>query len=353
MKKSPPAALMGFLLTGLLSSSGSQAATSNDHALELGVDRSHLAYVSEAEQQKTFADMRAVHAVWFRDGPDSYSDQPKNLVKFVGEMQLAKKYGLKILVGVGPIDADFDNYNKAAPRNKCGWSDRKWGAVNLDLFTRRLKRVFTALKAANIDVDAFEIGNEEDSNCYDGDIPSGHEASEEEIVTALRGYSRVLKAAAVVIRNPQYFPQAKIITFGIAHGGNKKESLVDPAGYVARLKNLDGYNYLDNDSYHVDGYGTHVYAWPGDIAGSITNTLHSDVTSLGTDKPLWVTEWGFLNLKAFPTKTGLTIQQAMQQFLDTFQALNRQIPIGPIMYYAYNPDPSLWVPQADILMTYR
>ena len=72
---------------------------------------------------------------------------------------------------------------------------------------------------------------------------------------AVRGYARFLKTAATVIK--QYFPNAKIITFGIAHGSNTWDIVPhhfsNPARMVALLSNLDGFNYLDNTEYHVDG----------------------------------------------------------------------------------------------------
>jgi hypothetical protein len=80
-------------------------------------------------------------------------------------------------------------------------------------------------------------------------------------MTWLRGNGNFLKAAALVIRDPAYVPNAKIITFGIAHGSDKLDKpwrhLSHPASAVARLRNVNGFNYLGNDSYHVD-YGAHV-----------------------------------------------------------------------------------------------
>jgi hypothetical protein len=84
-----------------------------------------------------------------------------------------------------------------------------------------LRATLDAVKTANLTIDAFEIGNEFDTTCYDADVPVGHPASEKEIATWLRGYGEFLKAAALVIRDPNYFPHAKIITFGIAHGSDK------------------------------------------------------------------------------------------------------------------------------------
>jgi hypothetical protein len=146
-----------------------------------------------------------------------------------------------------------------------------------------------ALKAANLAVDAVEFGIEDDSYPYDADVSEDHKATPEEIKTWLHGYGQFLKTGAEILPNPSYFPQAKIITFGIAHGCDACDvsHLSSPARFVAMLKKVDGHNYLDNSSYHVDGYGTHLYPSPNDIKNSVTSMLEQDVAALGRDRPIW------------------------------------------------------------------
>jgi hypothetical protein len=80
----------------------------------------------------------------------------------------------------------------------CGWSggDGKLSEINLAKFAQHLRATLDAVRAANLTIDAFEIGNEFDTTCYDADVPVGHSASEKEIATWLRGYGEFLKAAA-------------------------------------------------------------------------------------------------------------------------------------------------------------
>ena len=52
------------------------------------------------------------------------------------------------------------------------------------------------------------------------------------------------------------------------------------------LRNLDGFNYLDNAEYHVDGYGTHIYRGADSIASTVGNRMRQDVSVLGRDKPI-------------------------------------------------------------------
>jgi len=352
-------AALGCLLTATLTSECLAQA-----ALEVGIDRSNLTKESEAVQEKTLHDIHALHATWFRDALSAVA-KPELQARFINEVRLAKQNNLKILVNVLPSYLDYDEpFANAGEdfRKICGWSggDGKLSQINLTKFAQHLRATLDAVKAANLAIDAFEIGNEFDTTCYDADVPVGHAASEKEIVTWLRGYGEFLKAAALVMRDPNYFPHAKIVTFGIAHGSDKWDKpwrhISQPAAVVARLRNVNGFNYLDNTLYHVDGYATHIYPWPGDIVGSVRGTLNQDAAALGRDKPFWVTEWGFLSKSSFPTQKGETLSQGIKEILATFDSLAPSIPLGPVMFYRYD----VWLtdntgqllPEASVLSGY-
>jgi hypothetical protein len=99
---------------------------------------------------------------------------------------------------------------------------------------------------------------------------------------------------------------------------------------------VDGFNYLDNAGYHVDGYGTHIYPSPNDPQAGATALLRQDIWALGRDKPLWITEFGFLDPTKFPNKQGETLPQGVNSLFAAFDDLAQRVPIGPIMFYAYN-----------------
>jgi hypothetical protein len=165
-------------------------------------------------------------------------------------------------------------------------------------------------------------------------------ASPDELHTWLRGYGEFLKTGTEILHDPRYYPQAKIVTFGMAHSGDwqssKPQSLVRPAKAVAMLANIDGFNYLDNASYHVDGFGTHIYASPSTPSDSAAALLHEDIWALDRAKPIWVTEFGFLDPTKFPNKNVQNESQGVADMLATFDDLSRRVPMGPFCFYSYN-----------------
>jgi hypothetical protein len=308
---------------------------------EIGIDRSNLTRVSEVEQEKTLHEIHALHATWFRD---VLSSNPK----FLTELRLAKQNDLKVLVNVLPSAADFNegyqNPNAGeAFRKRCGWSQgsAQFSRVVPEKLAARLHAQFDEIRAANLTIDAFEIGNEADWICFNGDVPDGHAPSPAEFMTAVRGYAHFLRTAAEVIHSPRYFPDAKIITFGIAHASDRWDHpphhFSNPARMIAALRNLDGFNYLDTDEYHVDGYGTHIYPDANNLNQSVSNLVRADATILGPDKPFWITEWGLASNK-YPKKKGQTRADAIRDFYSTLNKL--RVPFGPVFYYCYSPGSS-------------
>jgi hypothetical protein len=226
-------------LTNLVASA--PAFSADKSPIEIGIDRSNLSDQKEDVRKKTIEDIHALGAQWFRDGfPDHPYSKSSN---FVDELKQAKQLGLKVLVTLGPNSADFDknvtNDNAGDDFCKrCGWpqGSRRYSQINLKLLEVRLRQQFDQLKAAGVDVDAFEIGNEVNWICFNGDVPNGHVASEQEFLSAVRGYAKFLKTTGELIKDRHYFPDAQIVLFGLVNSSDPKHSLSGPE-FVAKLKN--------------------------------------------------------------------------------------------------------------------
>jgi len=319
--------------------------------LELGLNRLLLSTQTPDLKQLTLKNSHDLGMLWLRDGPTSGSS--RGVANLVEDVRIAKQYQMKVLLNILQLDEDYDG---ALARNSCGWNEKRLSQIDLDKFSSRLEALLGAIKAAGLSIDAVEFGNEMDQYCYDADVPHGHagSASLDEIRTWLLGYGRFLQTGARIVRDPRFFPNAKIVTFGIAHSGDYKadNAFPDPARYVAMLRNVDGVDYLKD----IDGYGTHLYPSPNDISNALRNTVNEDVAALGTDKPLWITEWGFLAQNAFPNRSGQTLTQCLQTLLNTLDALSVNIHFGPAMFYRYD----VWLsdaagnllPQASALSAY-
>lgn len=331
---------------------------------DVGIDRSNMIWETKQKQAAIFAGIRATHVRWFRD---SFAYPPDRTAEFIEVVRQARQANLKMLVVVIQSETDYDGAapvaENAGPafQKLCGWpqGSMKLSRINLTKFKNRLRGLLTGLKAAKLAVNAFEIGNEVDWVCFNGDVPFGRDAGPDDVLVAARGYGRFLQAAAEVIRDPRYFPNAKIITFGMAHADDKwdqplRHHLQNPAAFVASLRNLDGVNYLSNARYHVDGYGSHIYTGPDDIQRSVAAVLAKDADALGSDLPVWITEFGW-RTSQFPNRAGEGRGQAIADF---FQALadDRRNTFGPVFYYAY--DDSTWglldargilLPEAQVL----
>jgi len=345
-----PVVLFGWLFIASMVSGLAQAGE------EFGIDRSNLTRESEEVQEKALQDIHTLHATWFRDVLSGTT--PQGLDKFVNEVRLAKQNDLKFLANVLQSQVDYDegyqNQNAGEDfRKRCGWSQGsgKLSLINSAKLAQRLRMQFDAVKAANLTIDAFEIGNEDDWICFNGDVPDGHTPTEAEWMTAVRGYAHFLKAAAEVIRDPHYFPSAKIITFGIAHGSDRWDHpphhFSNPARMIAMLRNLDRFNYLDNYIYHVDGYGTHIYPDADNLEQSVTDLIRQDAAILGPDKPFWITEWG-LPSNRYPNKQGQTRGEAIRNFYAVLDKLH--IPFGPTFYYAHSPGGSQLIDANGVLL---
>ena len=356
--------LVGVFALGCILCAGLGFRSAHAQAPELGIDRSGLGNWDIAYKTKALEQIHALHARWFRDGVDGAT--PDQVAKSVELVRLVNQNGLKMLAIIGPSYKDFDpgykNPNAGQDfQSRCGWpqGSGELSKVNLTTFSQHLHSVLGAVKGANLTIDAFEIGNEYDWICFNGDVPNGHTASAAEIKTLLSGYGEFLKTAAIAIR--KYFPNAKIITFGIAHSDDRYDKpahhISHPAAtIIAGLRHVNGFNYLDNSLYHVDGYGAHIYPWSGDVASSVRSTLGEDASAL-TDKPLWVTEWGFLSHSAFPNKKGQTLDQGVQEMLDAFVSISSSTRLGPVMFYSYSgwladPKTQEILPLANVVSAY-
>ena len=336
-----------FFLDELTISSGNDRPAS-------GIVRSNLHWVTEAERETAISGIAALGARWFRDG---FMSPVHGVSDFVDVVRRVKNHNMKMLAVILQSPDDYPNGWDAAPnrgsqfQSICGWEAGSLPLSTIDLsrFETRIRAQFQAVKNAGLMIDAFEVGNELDWICFNGDVPMGTIATPAQRRAAAVAYAQFLKRAVSVIREPGLYPEAKILTFGITNAWVTNPSqdqhpnfrFQDSAQFISMLKNLDGVNYLDL----VDAYGVHLYPDPNIAVSEGRAVLEHDVAALGTSKPLWITEWGFPYgytntsnnqfVPIYPLSNGSTRAQVINAFLDMLSS-TPGVPIGPSFFYAYS-----------------
>jgi hypothetical protein len=288
--------------------------------LERGIDRSNMATewtisppaepdiypfngpyngpgVFEARRVAVFDGIARLHPQWFRDGFSKDTVQDEQL--FVDTVTQIHARGMKILATIGPTGSDFDAKDYISPATSgCQWGAHRLSAIDLTRYRKRLTDHFDALKKAGLTVDAFEIGNELDLYCNDADVPKISEfaahhwkwfLTSDQVQAFVRGYAPFLKASVELIR--AYFPNAKIITFGMSNPTGSSAPLI---AALANYTDASGHSF-DYTSL-VDGYGTHIYS-PATTTSAMITGATSELTGQAAmlphvqDKPIWITEW--------------------------------------------------------------
>ena len=305
--------------------------------LEYGVDRSNLTWSPADVQRRTLERIAALHVGWFRDELSGVT--PPTNAAFVTELRYAKENGLKFLAIVNPRQVDFAP-GYSAPNagwtfyRRCGWDSGSLevSSVEIPRFVARLKALFDEVKAAHLTIDAFEIGNEFDWICFDGDVPDGREPTAADFDRFLRGYARYLDAAARVIHDPAYFPKAPIVTFGIAHVPDTEfgHHIPRPERILEALRDLDGVDHLRADG--IAGVGDHVYPSISGMSAQLETRLATDSKAAG-GLPVWITEWGFPR-SDFKSRRDITRADAIRAFYDGLH--HSPTPLGPNFFYAYS-----------------
>jgi hypothetical protein len=312
-----------------------------------------------------------LHVTWFRDGFGA--DTAKDAQLFVDAVSQIHARGMRMLAVVGPTSSDFNPKDRIAANpsvNGCRWGTAPLSKIDLSKFAHRLRTHFDALKQAGLSVDAFEIGNELDLYCNDADMPMISEfakhhwkwfLTDDQVRTFDAGYAPFLATFAKLIR--EYFPQAKIITFGMSNPTGNSAALI--AG-LAHFTDSSGKTF-DYTSL-VDGYGTHIYP-PSDTTLHTVQTTTRELTDQAAelprsaDKPLWITEWspsdsafwsshkwyfqydaqgnpgGDLNLAAGPYRAmnrADAIRTFQSDVVNRLRTQTQPVYVGYIFYYSYD-----------------
>ncbi len=292
---------------------------------------------SPSKQNQILSALAQIPADWHRiEAPQTVADAAAN----AAVLKRIQDQGKKILLILGPSSEDYGwDLSKARYTNdpmfqqKCNTS---WGSFRLSLtdfatYEENLTKKLQTLRDAGVKIEAFDIGNELDWVCSNGDLPLDRVANQEEIDTTTRAYAKLLEHSVRAI-NASYPDAITVsgVSANLIHGtGIYATGMIRSPGRVIRaLSNLDGKNYLSL----IDRIGMHFYPDPDNpstIAGDLA-TYHSDAGS--PNKPYWATEWGYAQNR-FPTARRKDRYTAFVEFYDA--TAKSSVPVVEnVFYYA-------------------
>lgn len=293
-------------------------------------------------RDRVFRNLSYLKPKWFRTGWAGGSDEE---VKDV--ILRAKQAKQKVLLTLVPNVSDYDSRDPYVLSSVCAAKKSlPLSTVNHTKYRARLQTFIRKIKAAGLTIESFEVGNEFDYICYNGDAPNGpdQEFTAEDELKWARGYALFLESSAIIIR--QEFPDSKIITFGMANIPDwftplRGFHLLNSGRTLALLRNLEINGVQSNYFRYADGIGTHLYPHPNSEKFEDRNgnsILTSNVNELGwAKKPFWITEWGYRETSFDgPGKTNKFGETRQDLFFAFLEMLNEQssFDLGPSFLYA-------------------
>lgn len=254
------------------------------------------------EETKQFQDqflssLAAFSFAWYRDGIRHASTAEAN----ADLRRRIQDQGRRQLVILSTDASDYPN--GLSDRNYtddptfeafCGFEGAfPWSSLDLDRMESRIRTHCEAFKAAGVQPEWWEIFNEGDYVCFNGDLPwngGGASVLDKDLQSHADTYNAIfVRARSTVL---EYFPYARFMTYGIANFSDHDNDLTFPAiqnpgKIIARMANRD----------LIDAYAVHVY--PASIQDSPTlvwDRMQKFAADTGdATRPIWVTECGFPN----------------------------------------------------------
>jgi hypothetical protein len=351
-----------------------QSVGPNDRHQNLLVDDPRL--VTGAARMRPLLGMARAHLVWenapepivseiAESGAQAFRTDLRATLDGVSMPRLARvirranERGMRVLVNVMVDPEDYVDWAGSLGPSAgggrtflqlCGWQGGapRISQIDLERYRQRLVRFFEYARATYestpLAIEAFEIGNEFDWACFNGDIPLDAFAGTSAMRPFALKYAEMLRISRDVVRT--YFPTAQIITFGMANivwdgRAQSADSVIFPL-----LKDANG---IDAIALYADGIGEHLYTGVYGEDGSLNPRvdlaeakLRSAKALLGNSfKPFWITEFGYKFAVAegrvpVPSESRYLAFEAIFSRMTDLTALG--IPVIAVYLYAWDDD---------------
>jgi hypothetical protein len=204
-------------------------------------------------------------------------------------------------------------------------------------------------------ITAFELGNEINTSCCNGDLPdpgSGRELGLSELnnpkdpegraaADGYRAYMRVMAALKDLRDHSKLNQHTPIITAGLADWGLPAPKSPSKKTDVSLRDTIEFFQQNGMDKL-VDGYGVHVYPSgdPNRTVSARISSLEEGVFSACTQaKSCWMTEWGFGNYdESCPFVDGARVK-VIQSFRSAVEHFASEGRLAGILYYDWTEVP--------------
>jgi len=214
-------------------------------------------------------------------------------------------------------------------RGTKSWSHVTLSQISSQEFTEKFKPMLDKLEAAGVRLEAFELGNEINTPRFNSDLPDGgggrelrladlNNSRDPQASLVAKGYRAYLQVLATLkdLRDHSKLNQhTPIISAGLAQR-------LGPSVYETNLRDTVEFFRQNGIDKLVDGYGVHVYpsSDPNRPVQERIASLEEDIFSAcRSDKPCWMTEWGFGNSdQSCPPKNEKALAKVVQDMRTFF-----------------------------------
>jgi len=287
----------------------------------LGIVRSGLPWMNNGQFQSKVNEMLNAGARIIRtDLRESHDTW-----KVVEIARMVKSRNAKLLLNVMDVSSDFSGkrryVNNALFKKTCGWNGiTALSDLNHGAFRSRFGAQVKQLRDNNVSVHAFEIANEIDWVCFNGDVPLGRVANTQDEQRVANAYKSYFNEAYKIIK--KYFPNSLILTAGMANIPDwwKRDSKVHGYNIIKWL----GRDFISK----VDGVAVHQYPRK---ASDLAVLLDQYKPFLNNRENIYITEWGF-NKNLGGKRLGL-----MRSFMDAAKKY-KHLNVKEVYYYAWDGD---------------
>lgn len=351
-----PGIMKGKSVLGLFSSNNTPLTTTNNTVLGL-----HAGNINTGSQANADKIVRTISKMGVKSVRLIYQNPTTKAVtaKTIKELN---KYGIDVLVTIMPFRTDYSDVTTSysdypngsdAFSQLCGSPNWRWmykySTVDQSLYKNRVESLLNEINKLGANVSAFEIGNEADWACFNGDIPviatgsttNPYDLSKTSYLSgAVKGYARTLKTSYLSIK--ALHPKASVLTFGAAN-----TYLYDPKlphihfpNFLLWLTNIGGENYLTKYS---DATAMHFYPQVTSSA-DIAYKIGPAFTNVAKYRnKFWITEFGFgKSLPQYTTNPSLTEKLRLASYHNFLSAVNNLNQVIVDRAYLYSFEQSDW-----------